>query len=193
MNHVTLTLEDLRSAARRIAPHIHRTPLVESQTLNRDLGLRAFFKCENLQKAGAFKARGALNAVLSLSKGEAQSGVLTHSSGNHGQALAYAAAVRGIACTVVMPDDAPAIKRAAVHGYGARIVLVPRSEREQATEHEREVTGAVFIHPYNDARVIAGQGTAALEVIAELPSLDAVIAPIGGGGLLSGSAIATTA
>ena len=187
------TLEDVRSAAKLIAPHVHRTPLVESQTLNRDLGLRAFFKCENLQKVGAFKARGALNAVLSLDSGEAQRGVLTHSSGNHGQALAYAAAVRGIACTVVMPDDAPAVKTDAVRGYGARVVLVPRSEREEATEQEHEVTGAVVIHPFDDARVIAGQGTAALEVIADLSSFDALITPISGGALLLGSGIATSA
>jgi threonine dehydratase/serine racemase len=187
------TLADLRAAATRIAPYIHRTPLLSSQTLDRDLGLRAFFKCENLQKVGAFKARGAVNAVLSLDDDAAARGVVTHSSGNHGQALAYAAAVRGIPCTVVMPDHAPAVKRRAVEGYGARVVLVPNDERETAAERERHNTGAVLVHPHDDFDVISGQGTAALEVIAELPSLDAIITPVGGGGLMSGTAIATRA
>ena len=142
---------------------------------------------------GAFKARGAVNAVLSLDEATAQHGVITHSSGNHGQALAYAASVRGIACTVVMPDHAPLVKRRAVEGYGARVVIAPHSEREQATDSERAVSGAELIHPFDNPAVIAGQGTAALEIIADLPSVDAIIAPIGGGGLLSGTAIAATA
>ncbi len=186
----TPTFADLRAAASRIAPYVHRTPLLASETLNRELGLRAFFKCENLQKVGAFKARGAINAVLSLDDADAERGVITHSSGNHGQALAYAASVRGIPCTVIMPDHAPRVKREAVESYGARVLLVPHLQRESATERERAVSGAQLIHPYEDPRVIAGQGTAALEIIADLPSLDAIVAPIGGGGLLSGTAIA---
>jgi threonine dehydratase/serine racemase len=187
------TLTDLRAAASRIAPFVNQTPLMSSSTLNRELGLEAFFKCDNFQKTGAFKARGAVNAVLSLDDDAAQRGVVTHSSGNHGQALAYAAAIRGIPCTVVMPDHAPLIKREAVEGYGARVVLVPHSDREAATERERASSGAVLVHPHDDFDVIAGQGTAALEIFADLPSVDAMIAPVGGGGLLSGTAIATTA
>ena len=187
------TLADLRAAASRIAPYVHRTPLMSSSTLNQQLGLQAFFKCENFQKVGAFKARGAVNAVLSLDDEAARRGVVTHSSGNHGQALAYAAAVRGIPCTVVMPDHAPRIKREAVEGYGARVVLVPNSEREVGAERERASSGAVLVHPYDNFEVIAGQGTAALEIIEELPSVDAFIAPVGGGGLLSGTAIAAEA
>lgn len=187
------TFSDLRAAASRIAPYIHRTPLFESATLNSQLGLRAVFKAENLQKVGAFKARGALNAVLSLDDEAAQRGVVTHSSGNHGQALAYAAGVRGIACTVVMHDDAPKVKQDAVAGYGARVVLTPKAEREAVTERERQATGAELIHPYNDPRVMAGQGTAMLEIAADLPGVDAVITPVGGGGLLSGTTIAARA
>jgi threonine dehydratase len=187
------TLADLRAAADRIAPYVHRTPLFESATLNKELGLRAVFKAENLQKVGAFKARGAVNAVLSLDDGAAQRGVVTHSSGNHGQALAYAAAVRGIACTVVMHEDAPRVKQDAVAGYGARVVLAPQAEREAVTERERRASGAELIHPYNDPRVIAGQGTAMLEIASDVPGLDAAITPVGGGGLLSGTSIAARA
>lgn len=187
------TIDDIRRAAGRISPHAHRTPVATSATLDAELGLRAFFKCENLQKVGAFKARGALNAVLSLGDAEARPGVLTHSSGNHGQALAYAAAMRGIECTVVMPEDAPAIKRDAVAGYGARIVLGPRAAREELAAAEVDRTGATFIHPYDDPAIIAGQGTAALELLTDHPELDAVVTPVGGGGLMSGTAIATRA
>lgn len=191
MNSTALpTLSDVRAAAARIAPHVHRTPLLSSRTLNAELGLEVTFKCENFQKVGAFKARGAVNAVLSLQADRASRGVITHSSGNHGQALAYAAAVRGIPATVVMPDHAPAVKRKAVEGYGARVVVAPHADRESTTAAEAERTGATLIHPYDDPRVVAGQGTAALEIVADLPGIDVVIAPVGGGGLLSGTALA---
>ncbi len=152
-----------------------------------------FFKCENLQKVGAFKARGALNAVLSLDDDAAGRGVITHSSGNHGAALAYAASIRGIRCTVVMPNHAPQVKIDAVRGYGAEIEMVEHLERESATARIVQETGATMVHPYNNAAVIAGQGTAALELIEEVGDLDIVVAPIGGGGLMSGTAITTRA
>ncbi len=184
------TLDDLRRAHRRIAPHVHRTPVLTSATFDRELGARVFFKCENFQKVGAFKARGATNAALSLDDGEATRGLITHSSGNHAAAVAYAAAIRGVPATVVMPDDAPAIKVAAVRGYGAEIVPCARAERETVCERERARRGATFVHPYRDPRVIAGQGTAALELLEEVPDLDVVVCPVGGGGLFSGTAIA---
>lgn len=150
-----------------------------------------FFKCENLQKVGAFKARGALNAVLSLDDKDARRGVITHSSGNHGAALAYAATVRGIPCTVVMPDHAPKVKIEAVQGYGATIEMCRHADRETATDRIIQQTGATLVHPYNNPAVIAGQGTAALELIEDAGDLDIVITPIGGGGLMSGTAITT--
>ncbi len=155
-------------------------------------GATLFFKCENFQKVGAFKARGACNAVFSLSAAEARHGVITHSSGNHGAALAYAAGLRGIPAIVVMPDNAPAVKRAAVAGYGARIVTSGSNPLDRETVLERMLaeTGATFVHPSNDPRVIAGQGTAALEFLEEVPDLDIVITPVGGGGLLAGTALA---
>ncbi len=183
------TIDDVRAAARRIAPHTHRTPVLSSSRLSEELGIEAFFKCENLQKVGAFKARGATNAVLSLDEESAARGVVTHSSGNHGAALAYAAAARGVPCVVVMPRDAPEIKVAAVRGYGAEIVLCERAEREAACRREIEERGMTLIHPYEDPRVIAGQGTAALELLDQVDELDRVIAPVGGGGLLSGTAL----
>ncbi len=182
--------DDVRAAAARIAPHVHRTPVATSATLDRELGARVYFKCENLQKVGAFKARGAVNAVLRLPEAEARRGVVTHSSGNHAAALAYAAAIRGIPCVVVMPDAAPAIKVDAVRGYGAEIVFCPRDERQFVCDRVIRERGLTFVHPFEDPRVIAGQGTAALELLADVPDLDLVIAPVGGGGLLSGTAIA---
>ena len=187
------TIEDVRRAATRIDGHAHRTPIATSATLDDQLGLTAVFKCENLQKVGAFKARGALNAVLALDDATAALGVLTHSSGNHGAALAYAASIRGIPCTVVMPADAPAVKFDAVAGYGARIVRCAQSEREVTAAREQAATGAVFIHPFEDSRVIAGQGTASLELLDDRPDISLIIAPVGGGGLLSGSAIVAAA
>jgi threonine dehydratase len=187
------TIDDVRASAARIAGRVHRTPLATSATLDRELGLEAVFKCENLQKVGAFKARGAVNAVFSLDDASAARGVVTHSSGNHGAALAYAASERGIPCTVVMPVDAPVVKFDAVAGYGARIVRCAQSERETAARREQEATGGVIIHPFEDVRVIAGQGTAALELLQDRPELDLIVAPIGGGGLLSGTAIVAAA
>ena len=185
------TFEDVHEAAERIAPYRHRTPVATSATLAAETGAQVYFKCENLQKVGAFKARGALNAVLSLSENDAARGVVTHSSGNHGAALAYAAAIREIPCTVVMPEDAPQVKVDAVRGYGAKIELCAQLERETASQRVIDETGATMVHPYNNANVIAGQGTAALELIQDVGELDIMVAPIGGGGLMSGTAITT--
>ncbi len=183
------TLTDIRAAAMRIAPYVHRTPVVTSRTLDDEIGARIFFKCENLQKVGAFKARGATHAVLSLDDDSAAKGVVAHSSGNHAAALAYAASIRAVPCTVVMPDSAPEIKIEAVRGYGAEIVFCKQPERTAVCDRVAEETGATLIHPYATPRIIAGQGTAALELLDEVRDLDAVIAPVGGGGLLSGTAI----
>jgi threonine dehydratase len=186
------TYADVLAAAERIRPYAHRTPVFTSRTLDTMTGAALFFKNEALQKVGAFKARGGCNAVFALSDAEAARGVATHSSGNHAQAVAYAAGLRGIPATIVMPEDAPPVKVAAVQGYGARIVWAGAHplERERLLEAVLAETGAVFIHPSNDPRVIAGQGTAALELLQEVPALDIVMAPVGGGGLLSGTALA---
>ncbi|WP_353250690.1 pyridoxal-phosphate dependent enzyme [Salinisphaera sp. T31B1] len=186
------SLDDLQRARSRIAPWIHRTPVLTSETFDRMSGASLFFKCENFQKAGAFKSRGAVNAVFSLTDDQARRGVATHSSGNHGMALARAAACRGIACTVVMPRTAPRAKIDAVRGYGADIVFCQptNTARAEAVADVLEKTGAEFVHPFDDSRVIAGQGSCALELLEQVPDLDAVIAPIGGGGLISGTAIA---
>ena len=183
------TLDDVRAAARRIAPHVHHTPLATSATLDQEMDAQVFFKCENFQKVGAFKARGAVNAVLSLDERAAARGVITHSSGNHAAALAYAAGIRGIACTVVMPEDAPTIKVHAVRGYGATIVFCPREQRQTVCDRLRDEQGSTLIHPFEYPPIIAGQATAALELLEEVPDLDVVVAPVGGGGLLSGTAI----
>ena len=185
-------IDDVVAAAARIAPHVHRTPVVTSASLDRATGARLFLKCENLQRTGAFKVRGASNAVWSLSDEEARRGVLTHSSGNHGAALARAAAQRSIRCRVVMPEGATRAKVQAVLDFGAEVVTCAPTQaaREETTARLLAETGAVLVHPYEDARVIAGQGTAALELLADVPDLDLVVAPIGGGGLLSGTAIA---
>ena len=182
-------------AHERIAPYIHRTPVLTSQFMNSLAGAELFFKCENLQKAGAFKARGASNAVFGLTDDQAANGVATHSSGNHGQSLAYAAGRRGIPCTVVMPHSAPKAKKDAVAGYGARVVECEPSiaSREETFAQVLAETGAEFVHPFNDGRVIAGQGTAALELFEEVPDLDVIMAPVGGGGLLSGTALTSLA
>ena len=185
------TFAEVQAAAERIAPHAHRTPVATSATLRKETGAEVFFKCENLQKVGAFKARGALNAVLSLDDEAAARGVITHSSGNHGAALAYAASIRQIPCTVVMPNHAPRVKIDAVRGYGANIEMCDHMERETATAALIEQTGATLIHPYNNRAIIAGQGTAALELIEDVGDLDLVITPVGGGGLMSGTAITT--
>jgi threonine dehydratase len=189
------TLHDLRQAAERIRPYAHRTPVVTCASLDERLGARIFLKCENLQKVGAFKFRGACNAVFSLSPDEAARGVATHSSGNHAQALALAARLRGIPAYIVMPSNAPAVKKAGVAGYGGQITFCEPTlaARQAALEQVVSRTGAEVVHPYNDLRVIAGQGTACLELLEDVPGLQAVLAPVGGGGLLSGTAIAASA
>ena len=189
---MTPTFNDVRAAAERIAPFVHRTPVLTSSTLDHELGAQVFFKCENFQKVGAFKARGAVNTVLSLSDDQATGGVITHSSGNHAAALAYAARIRGIPCTVVMPDDAPGVKVTAVRGYGAEVVFCKQDDRESACDREMAARGATMVHPFDDPRVVAGQGTAALELLEDLPDLDVIVAPVGGGGLLSGTTLAAT-
>jgi threonine dehydratase len=188
------TLQDIRKAAKRISPYIHRTPVLTNESLNRKVGVQVYLKCENFQKVGAFKFRGACNAVFSLLDNEATRGVSTHSSGNQAQALALAAQLRGIPAYIVMPDNAPAVKKAAVAGYGGQITFCePTLEAREATLAKVvDATGSAVIHPYNDERVIAGQGTAALELLEDVPDLDVIIAPVGGGGLLSGTAIAAT-
>ncbi len=189
------TIDDVRAATRRIAPHAHRTPILTSTTMDALSGGALFFKCENFQRMGAFKFRGAVNAVFSLEEADARRGVVTHSSGNHAQALALAARIRGIPACIVMPRDAPRVKVEAVRGYGAEIVFSGNApeDRERALKDVAEQSGAVFIHPSDDLRVIAGQGTAALEVMEDVPSLDLVVTPVGGGGLLSGTAVAVSA
>lgn len=186
------TLHDIQEAAQRIKPYVHRTPVLTNESLNQQVGANVFMKCENLQKVGAFKFRGACNAVFSLTDEEAKRGVCTHSSGNHAQALALAAKMRGIPAYIVMPNNAPQVKKNAVAGYGGQITFCePTLEaRESTLERIRLDTGASVVHPYNNERVIAGQGTAALELIEEIPDLDVIIAPVGGGGLLSGTSIA---
>lgn len=185
------SFQDVLAAHERIAPHIHRTPVLTSSYLNDLTGAELFFKCENFQKAGAFKARGASNAVFGLSEAATAKGVATHSSGNHGLSLSYAAGRRGIPCTVVMPRTAPQAKKDAVRGYGGRIVECEpsTSSREAVFAKVMAETGAEFVHPYNDARVIAGQGTCSRELSDQVEGLDAVIAPIGGGGMISGTCL----
>ncbi|MEO1269947.1 MAG: pyridoxal-phosphate dependent enzyme [Myxococcota bacterium] len=189
------TLEDIRNAHTRIQGMIHRTPVLTSSAINDLAGRQLWFKCENFQRVGAFKYRGGCNAVAHLTEEQAARGVCTHSSGNHAQAIARAARERGIPATIVMPSNAPEVKRAAVAGYGATIIpCAPTLEAREATAAEVVArTGAHFIHPYDDPHVIAGQGTAALELIAEVGPLDAILAPVGGGGLMAGSCIATRA
>ncbi|MDE3079702.1 MAG: pyridoxal-phosphate dependent enzyme [Paracoccaceae bacterium] len=185
------TFGDVLAARDRIAPHIHRTPVLTSRYLNALTGAELFFKCENFQKAGAFKVRGASNAVFGLSEAQAARGVATHSSGNHGLSLSYAAGRRGIPCTVVMPRTAPQAKKDAVRGYGGRVVECEpsTSSREEVFARVVAETGAEFVHPYNDPRVIAGQATCSMELIEQVEGLDAVIAPIGGGGMISGTCL----
>ncbi|MDQ1533730.1 MAG: threonine dehydratase [Actinomycetota bacterium] len=186
------TFADVQAAARRIAPFVHRTPVITARTLDEWLDTRAFLKCEHLQRVGAFKYRGATNAVQSLPVEQAARGVAAHSSGNHGAALALAARTRGIPAHIVVPSTATRGKRAAIDAYGAAVVLCePTLEAREATvARVIAETGAVEIHPFDNDQVIAGAGTAALELVDEVPGLDAVIAPVGGGGLLSGTALA---
>lgn len=188
-----VTFADVRAAAGRIDGILHRTPVHTSRTLDTELAARVFFKCETLQKVGAFKARGAVNAVFALSDDEARRGVVTHSSGNHAAALAFAAAERGVPCTVVMPHTAPAVKVQAVQGYGAEVVFCAPADREATCARVAGQRGAVVVHPFEDPAVIAGQGTAALELLEDVPDLDVVVTPVGGGGLLAGTAITVAA
>jgi threonine dehydratase len=182
-------LSDIQSAHSRIKPYIHQTPVLSSKQLNSIFGCEMFFKCENFQKVGAFKFRGATNAILSLTDEERNKGVVTHSSGNHAAALALAARMNGVKAKIVMPDNAPIVKKEAVAGYGAEIIFCKPTlqSREENTRTIIEKTGATLIHPYDNFNVICGQGTAALELLTEINSLEMVIAPIGGGGLMSGT------
>ncbi len=187
------TLSDIQQAARRIKPYAHHTPVFSCKTIDDLLNAKLFFKCENFQKVGAFKFRGACNTVMSLTEAQAKNGVATHSSGNHAQALALAAKIRGIPAYIVMPNTAPAVKKAAVEGYGAKITFCEPTLAARETTLAKVVaeTNAEFVHPYNDYRVITGQATAALELIEEIDQLDIIMAPVGGGGLLSGTALST--
>jgi threonine dehydratase len=189
------TYDDVIAAHERIRPHIHRTPVLTSTYLNELSGAQLFFKCENFQKAGAFKVRGACNAVFGLTDEQASRGVATHSSGNHALSLSYAAGRRGIPCHVVMPRTAPGAKKAAVRGYGGQITECEpsTSSREAVFAEVQARTGAEFVHPYNDPRVIAGQGTCSRELMEQVSDLDAVIAPIGGGGMVSGTCLTLSA
>jgi len=183
--------KEILEARRRIKPFIHRTPILTNETLNKITGASLFFKCENFQKVGAFKFRGASNAVFSLSQGEAEKGVATHSSGNHAQALALSAKMRGVPAYIVMPETAPRVKVEAVRGYGARIIFCKPTlkDREETLAEVVKNTGAEFVHPYDDLRVIAGQASCAAEILEDLPDLDLILCPVGGGGLLSGTAL----
>lgn len=185
------TFDDVIAAHDRIAPHIHRTPVLTSTHFNELTGAELFFKCENFQKAGAFKVRGASNAVFGLADNMLEKGVATHSSGNHALSLSYAAGRRGIPCHVVMPRTAPQAKKDAVRGYGGIIRECDPSttSREAVFAEVQAETGADFVHPYNDPRVIAGQATCSLELMEQVTGLDAVIAPIGGGGMISGTCL----
>ncbi len=183
------TLSDIQSAHSRIKPFIHETPVLSSHQLNLIFNCEMFFKCENFQKVGAFKFRGATNAVLSLTHEEKSRGVVTHSSGNHAAALALAARMNGVRANIVMPDNAPIVKRNAVAGYGAEITFCKPTlqAREETTRIIMEKTGATLVHPYDNFNIICGQGTAALELLKLKDDLEMVIAPIGGGGLMSGT------
>lgn len=185
------TLADVQAAAERIRPWLHRTPVLTSTSLNELTGAQLWFKCENLQKAGAFKARGATNAVFQLTSEEAARGVATHSSGNHGAALAMAAGWRKIPAYVVMPENSSAVKVRAVQGYGGKIIfcLTTQVAREEAVARVLKETGAVYVPPFDHPHIVAGQGTAALEFLEQTEDLDVVLAPVGGGGLLSGTSL----
>lgn len=192
-NNTIPTLADIRKAHDVIKPFAHYTPVLRSEHVNERTKADVFFKCENFQKVGAFKFRGACNAVLTLTPNEAKKGVSTHSSGNHAQALALAARIKGIPAYVVMPDNAPKVKVEAVRSYGAEITFCESTleSRESTLLKVVEQTGSAIIHPYNDPRIISGQGTSALEFLETDPELDFMLTPVGGGGLLSGTAITT--
>jgi threonine dehydratase len=186
-----ITKEAVELAAKSIEPYIHRTPVLTSKSINELTGIDFYFKCENFQKIGAFKIRGGMNASLSLSPAQLKNGIATHSSGNHAQALAYAAKTLGIKAYIVMPKSSPQVKVDAVRGYGAEVIICESNQaaREAALNKVVAETGAEFIHPYDDYRVITGQATCVKELIEEVPTLDVVITPVGGGGLLSGTCL----
>jgi threonine dehydratase len=192
VSEIPITLEDIVRAYDRVAPWVHRTPVLTSRTLNERCDSSVFLKCENFQRVGAFKFRGAINAILQLDEEERKAGVVTHSSGNHAQALALAGQLLSVPVTVVMPSTAPAVKRAATEGYGARVVTCEPTlaSREAAVADEVARHRSVLIHPFDDWNVIAGQATAAWELLDQVEDLDLVICPVGGGGLLSGTALA---
>jgi threonine dehydratase len=190
---MTITLQQIQEAHRRISPFIHRTPVLTSRTINAITGAELFFKCENFQKIGAFKIRGGMNAALTLSPEKLKMGIATHSSGNHAQAIAFAARTLGTKAYIVMPENSPAVKVNAVKGYGAELTFCEPNQaaRESALQKILQATGAELIHPYDDDRVIAGQATCAKELIEDTGSLNCVIVPVGGGGLLSGTCLST--
>jgi len=190
---MNITIEDIQAAHQRIAPYIHRTPILTSRSINEIAGCDIHFKCENFQKIGAFKIRGGMNASLTLPADKLKKGLATHSSGNHAQAIAFAARQLGTKAYIVMPDTSPAVKVAAVKGYGAEITFCEPTQkaRESTLQKIIDTTGAEFIHPYDDYRVITGQATCAKELIEDAGPFDAVMAPVGGGGLLSGTCLST--
>jgi len=194
VSHLPVTFDDVRAAAARIAGHVHRTPVLTSRTADALAGARLFFKAETLQRVGAFKARGAFSRLTLLSAAERARGVVAFSSGNHAQAVALAARDLGVPATIVMPDDAPALKLAATRGYGAEVVLYDRrrEDREAIARRLVEEKGVILVPPFDDEAVIAGQGTAALELLQDVPDLDVVVTPCGGAGLLAGTAVAAT-
>lgn len=195
MNNMPPNFDDVVAAAQRIAGHAHRTPVLTSRTVNEELGAEVFFKCENLQRMGAFKFRGAFNALSRFSEAQRKGGVVAFSSGNHAQAIALSARLLGMPATIIMPHDAPAMKVAATRGYGGNVVVYDRytEDREQIGRRLAEQHGMTLIPPYDHPDVIAGQGTAAKELFEEVGPLDAFFAPLGGGGLLSGSALSARA
>jgi threonine dehydratase len=187
----TITKEAIEKAAERIDSYIHHTPVMTNQSIDQLSGIHFYFKCENFQKIGAFKIRGGMNASLTLNEAQLKNGVATHSSGNHAQALAFAAKQLGIKAYIVMPKSSPQVKVDAVRGYGAEVIICEANQlaRETALQEVVDKTGAEFIHPYDDDRVITGQATCVRELINEVPDLDVVITPVGGGGLLSGTCL----
>lgn len=191
MHHTLPDYSDIEAAHKRIQPYAHKTPVLTSSFFNEKTGASLFFKCENFQKIGAFKFRGAFNAISKLSEKDGKKGIVTHSSGNHAQAVALASRINGYSATIIMPENAPKVKVNAVRDYGAEIVFCENTTeaREAAAQKVINETGATFIHPYNHPDVIAGQGTAAKELLQDHPDLDIIMAPVGGGGLISGTAI----
>ncbi len=187
--------KDINEAAERINPYAHRTPVLQSSWFNDQTGAELLFKCENFQKVGAFKFRGACNAIMNLPERAGKKGIITHSSGNHAQAVALAARMNGYKATIVMPKNSPSVKVNAVREYGAEIVFCENTieSREETAQNIIQKTGAAFIHPYNHPDVIAGQGTSAKELLEEIPDLDMIIAPVGGGGLMSGTLLSAKA